>query len=133
MLTRRLASELKYVLAVGIPALATQKAPWTSKNGPRPWRFNDFDFPIALAPQRGASFADLNFKKVVRTCQLLTILTSKLFSRHSVVQILATWTSKSAPTLPVCNDFNFQIVLAPQRGANFDGILGSRSSAPARF
>ena len=33
-------------------------------------------------------------------------------SRHSVVQILRTWTSKSAPNMPVFTDFDFQIVLA---------------------
>ena len=31
------------------------------------------------------------------------------------------------------DDFDFRIALAPQRGANFVDILGSRSSAPARF
>ena len=47
----------------GIPAPATRNASWTSKNVPRPSVFNDFDFEIALAPQRGANFAELNFKK----------------------------------------------------------------------
>ena len=51
--------------------------------------------------------------------QFLTILTSKSFSRAGVVQILATSTSKSAPTLSVFNDFDFQIVLARRCGANF--------------
>ena len=35
--------------------------------------------------------------------------------------------------MPVFHDFDFQIVLASQRGANFVDILGSRSSAPPRF
>ena len=48
---------------VEIPALATRKALWTSKSGPRPWCFNDFDFQIALARRRGANFADFNFQK----------------------------------------------------------------------
>ena len=30
---------------------------------PRPWCFNGVDFQTALAPQRGAKFADLYFKK----------------------------------------------------------------------
>ena len=42
-------------------------------------------------------------------------------------------TSKSAPGLPVFNDFDFQIALARRRGANFVDILGSRSFAPPRF
>ena len=58
-------------------------------------------------------------QKVVRAPGGLTILASKSFSRAGVVQILATSTSKSAPTLSVLNDFDFQIVLARRRGANF--------------
>ena len=48
---------------IEIPAPATRKALWTSKSGPRPWCFNDFDFRIALARRRGANFADFNFQK----------------------------------------------------------------------
>ena len=33
------------------------------KSAPTPPVFNDFDFPTALAPQRGANFADLTFQK----------------------------------------------------------------------
>ena len=65
--------------------------------------------------------------------QLLAILASKSLSRHSVVQIFLSSTSKSAPSMPVFKNFDFQIALAPQRGANFGGILGSRSFAPPRF
>ena len=46
-----------------IPAPATRKALRTSKSGPRPWCFNDFDFQIVLARRRGANFADFNFQK----------------------------------------------------------------------
>ena len=46
-----------------IPAPATRKALWTSKSGPRPWCFNDFDFQIVVARRRGANFADFNFQK----------------------------------------------------------------------
>ena len=56
---------------------------------------------------------------MLRTCQFLTILTSKSLSRAGVVQILATSTSKNAPTLSVFNDFDFRIALARRRGANF--------------
>ena len=48
---------------IEIPAPAARKALWTSKSGPRPWCFNDFDFQIALARRRGANFADFNFQK----------------------------------------------------------------------
>ena len=48
---------------IEIPAPATRKALWTSKSGPRPWCFNDFDFQIVLARRRGANFSDFNFQK----------------------------------------------------------------------
>ena len=48
---------------IEIPAPATRKALWTSKSGPRPWCFNDFDFQIVFVRGRGANFADFNFQK----------------------------------------------------------------------
>ena len=78
-------------------------------------------------------FCGPQLQKVLRTCQFLMNLTSKSFSRHRVAQILRTSTSKSALNMPVFNDFYFETTLAPQRGANFDNILGSRSSAPPSF
>ena len=48
---------------IEIPAPATRRALWTSKSGPRPWCFNDFDFQIVLARRRGANFGDFNFQK----------------------------------------------------------------------
>ena len=70
---------------------------------------------------------------MLRACQFLTILTSESLSRADVVQILSRSTSKSAPTPPVFNDFDFQIALARRRGANFVDILGSRSFATPVF
>ena len=35
----------------------------TSKSGPNPRCFNDFDFQIALARRRGANFVEVNFQK----------------------------------------------------------------------
>ena len=45
------------------PAPATRNALSTWKSGPSTWCLNNFDFRIALAPQRGANFGDLNFQK----------------------------------------------------------------------
>ena len=42
-------------------------------------------------------------------------------------------TSKSAPNMPVFNDFDFQIALARRRGAKFVDILDSRSFATPVF
>ena len=49
--------------AVEFPAPATRNTLSTSKNVPSTWRFNDFEFQIALARRRGANFAKLNFQK----------------------------------------------------------------------
>ena len=46
-----------------IPVPTTRKALCTSKSGPRPWCFNDFDFQTVVARRRGANFADSNFQK----------------------------------------------------------------------
>ena len=101
-------------------------------------------------------------QKVVGDPGVLTILTSKSPSRHSEVQILPAWTSKNRQNLDfdfqiarslatagckfcgvqlqnvrpkpsVFSGSNFQIALAPQRGANFGHIFGSQPSALARF
>ena len=48
---------------IEIPAPATRKPLWTSKSGPRPWCFNDFDFQIVLVRRRGANFTGFNFQK----------------------------------------------------------------------
>ena len=65
--------------------------------------------------------------------QFLTILTSKSLSRAGVVQILSMSTSKSAPNMPVFNDFDFQIALARRRGANFVDVNFQKCSGPASF
>ena len=95
---------------VEIPALATRKPLWTSKNAPRPSVFNDFDFQIALARRRGV---ELNFQKCCR---------------HAACS-----TSKSAPTPPVFNDFDFRIALARRRGAIFAKLNFQKCSDTASF
>ena len=62
-----------------------------------------------------------------------TVLPFKSLSRAGVVQILATSTSKSAPTLLVFNDFDFQIVLARRRGANFCDFNFEKCSETVSF
>ena len=84
---------------------------------------NDFGFRIALAPQRGTNFGGAQLPKVLRTCSMVPFFSRKPFSRHSVVQILRSSTSKSAPMPSVFNDFGLRIAVAPQRGANFGGMI----------
>ena len=71
-------------------------------------------------------------QKVVRDPGVLTIFASESLSRAGVVQILATSTSKSAPTPSVFNDFDFQIILARRRGANFGDFNFQKWSEPNR-
>ena len=70
---------------------------------------------------------------MLRRRQFLTILTSKSLSRAGVVQILSMSTSKSAPTPPVFYDFDFQIVLARRRGANFGDFNFQKCSEAVSF
>ena len=124
-------------------------------------RFSDFYMDAVSKSPRLPREKHFEPPKTFQAPGALTILTSKPLSRAGVVQILATSTSKSAPSLSVFNDFDFQIARARRRGANFDDlsapslsvfndfdfqialprrrganfadVLGSRSSAPARF
>ena len=57
----------------------------------------------------------------------------KSFLRAGVVQILTASTSKSAPTLSVFNDFDFQIALARRRGANFGDFNFQKCSDAVSF
>ena len=67
----------------------------TSKSAPRPWVFNTFYFQMCFAPQRHALFQHLNFQKLLRDRQFLTLLTSKCASRHNGVHFFDIATSKS--------------------------------------
>ena len=71
--------------------------------------------------------------KTSRAPGVLTILTSKSLSRAGVVQFLRSSTSKSAPTLPRFNDFDFQIALARRCGANFAEPNFQKCSRHASF
>ena len=72
-------------------------------------------------------------QKVVRDPGVLTILTSASLSCAGVVQILPTRTSKSAPTMPVFNEFDFRIVVARRRGANFGDFNFQKCSEALSF
>ena len=104
----------------------------TSKSAPNMQRGAFFRKNRSRA-QAWCKFCRCQLPKVLRTHGVLTILTSESLSRAGVVQIWSMSTSKSAPDLPVFNDFDFQIALARRRGTNFVDILGSRSSATTVF
>ena len=98
-----------------------------------PLSFLRFWLPNRAGAQAWCKFWRLQLPKVLRTSQFLTILTSKSCWRAGVVQILATSTSKSAPNLSVFNDFDFQIVLARRRGANFGDFNFQKCSRTVSF
>ena len=72
-------------------------------------------------------------QKMVRDPSVLTLLISKSLSRAGVVQSLATSTSKSAPTLSVFNDFEFQIAVSRRRGASFADLNFQKCSRTLSF
>ena len=57
--------------------------------------------------------------KVVRTCSIFCILTSKCASRHNGVHFFDISTSKSGPTMVCFVHFDLDMCLAPQRRALF--------------
>ena len=57
----------------------------------------------------------------------------KPLSRAGVVQILRSWTSKSAPGLPAPNDFDLRTDLTRRRGANFAKLNFQKRPDTASF
>ena len=94
--------------------------------------FERFWLPNCSRAQAGCKFWWHQFPKVLRTSQLLTILTSKSLSCAGGVQILVTLSSKRIPNLPVFNDFDVQIALARRCGANFAASSAASPPHPAR-
>ena len=103
------------------------------KKRPETVSFYRFWLPNRSRAQAWCNFCEAQLPKARRNPQVLTIFTAKSFSRAGVVQILSMSTSKSAPTPPVFNDFNFQIALARRRGANFVEINFQKCSEPTVF
>ena len=91
----------------------------TSNIGPSLRCLAHFDLKMRFAPQGRAIFEHRNFKKLLRPCGVLCILTGKCASRHSGVRFLDIWTSKIAPRLWCFAHFDLQMCLAPQRRAIF--------------
>ena len=91
----------------------------TSKNGPPLRCFAHFHLKMYFSLQRRATFSTFQLQKVVRTCSVLYILTSKCASRYSGVQFLHIATSKSGPSPSVFLHFDFEMCFSPQRRAIF--------------
>ena len=107
------------------------------------FEFQSFNFEGSLAEKlRFSIFTASILKEVLqkssvfelsRAPSVLTVLTFKSLLRAGVVQILRTSTSKSAPSMPRFNDFDFQIALARRRGANFVEVTFQKCSDTASF
>ena len=79
-------------------------------------------------------FCGAQLPKALRSDGALTILTSKSISRHTVAQIVCgPQLQKALRTHGVVNDFDFQIVLARRRGANFVDVSFQECSEHASF
>ena len=76
--------------------------------------FNNFDFPTALAPQRGANFADLTFQKC---------------SHHAIFQRV--WLPNGSLALAWCKFCGAQLKSAPTPPQSLTILLPNRSRATA--
>ena len=85
-----------------------------------------------LLATAACNFSTSQLQKVVRTCSVLYIFTSKCASRHSGVQFFDISTSKSAPELTCFVHFHFKMCFSPQRRAHFLGNV-LRATAACNF
>ena len=72
-----------------------------------------------LRATTACTFSTSQLPKVVRSCGVLYILTSKCASRHNGVHFFDIATSKSGPTLRCFVHFDLEMCFAPQRRALF--------------
>ena len=72
-----------------------------------------------LLATAACNFSTSQLQKVVRTCSVLYILTSKCASRYSGVQFCHFATSKSGPSLRSFVHFDFKMCFSLQRRAIF--------------
>ena len=122
-----------YLVTCRNPCACHAKHTLNLKKRPETVSFWRFWLPNRSRARAWCKFCETQLPKVVRTSQFLTILASESLSRAGVVQILRSSTSKSAPTMPVFNDFDFQIALARRRGANFVEISFQKCPDTASF
>ena len=84
-----------------------------------PLSFLTFLLENVLLATAACNFSTSQLEKVVRTCSVLYILTSKCASRYSGVQFFNIVTSKSGPKLTCFVHFQFKMYFSPQRRAIF--------------
>ena len=91
----------------------------TSKSGPRPSIFYDFDFKMCFSPQRRANFPHRNFKKWSEHAVFGTFGLQNAFLATAACNFCTSQTSKSGPKLTCFVHFHFKMCFSPQRRAIF--------------
>ena len=81
--------------------------------------FLTFSLPNVLFATAAYNFSTSALQKVVPDRQFFNIFTSECAFRHSGVQFLDIWTSKSGPGLSVFSHFHFRMCFSPQRRTIF--------------
>ena len=75
-----------------------------------------------LLATAACNFSTSQLQKVLRTCSVLYIFTSKCASRHSGVQFFNISTSKSGPNMQCFVHFHLKMCFSPQRRAIFQHL-----------
>ena len=83
------------------------------------YSFLTFSLPNVFFATTACIFSTSELPKVLRTCGVLCIFTSKSAFRHNGVHFFDIRTSKSAPNMWCFVHFHFQICFSPQRRAFF--------------
>ena len=113
---------------VQIPARATRKVFWTSKRSAPNGHASTILIPKSLSRRSVVQILQISTSKSAPFIPGFTDFGFRMaLSQRG--EILPTSTSKTAPRLPVFDDFDCRTALSLQRGANFDGVLGSPSFA----
>ena len=81
--------------------------------------FCTFSLPNVLFATAAGIFSTSELQKVVQTCHVLYIFTSKCAFRHRGGHFFDIWTSKSGPNMSCFVHFHFQMCFSPQGRAIF--------------
>ena len=95
--------------------------------------FLAFSLENVLLATAACNFSTSQLQKVVRSCCVLYIFTSKCASRHSGVQFFNISTSKSGPELMCFVHFHFKMCFSPQRRAIFQHLNFKKCSENVVF
>ena len=95
--------------------------------------FCTFSLQNVLLATAACNFSTSQLQKVVRTCSVLYIFTSKCASRHSSVQFFNISTSKSGPNMQCFVHFHLKMCFSPQRRAIFQHLNFKKWSENVSF